>query len=39
MYLTALATKKSWVDSGTALKDSIRDAIDENSVSLIIDNR
>lgn len=39
MYLTALATKKAWVDSGTALKDAVRAAIDENAVSLIIDNR
>ena len=39
MYLTALATKKSWVDSGTVLKDAVRAAIDENAVSLIIDNR
>jgi hypothetical protein len=39
MYLTALATKKSWVDSGTNLKDAVRAAIDENAVSLIIDNR
>jgi hypothetical protein len=39
MYLTALGTKKSWVDSGTVLKDAVRAAIDENAVSLIIDNR
>jgi hypothetical protein len=39
MYLTALATKKAWVDSGTVLKDAVRAAIDENAVSLIIDNR
>ena len=39
MYLTALATKKSWVDSGTTLKDSIRDAIDEQAVQAIIDTR
>jgi hypothetical protein len=39
MYLTALATKKSWVDSGTTLKDSIRAATDEQSVNAIIDNR
>jgi hypothetical protein len=24
MYLTALGTKKSWVDSGTQLKDAVR---------------
>ena len=39
MYLTALATKKAWVDSGTTLKDAVRYAVDENSVSLVIDNR
>ena len=39
MYLTALGTKKAWVDSGTVLKDAVRAAIDENAVSLIIDNR
>ena len=39
MYLTALGTKKAWVDSGTNLKDAVRAAIDENAVSLIIDNR
>lgn len=39
MYLTALGTKKAWVDSGTSLKDAVRAAIDENAVSLIIDNR
>jgi hypothetical protein len=39
MYLTALATKKAWVDSGTLLKDSVRDAIDEQAVQAIIDNR
>ena len=39
MYLTAMATKKNYVDSGTDLKDLVRDAIDYNAVSLIIDNR
>lgn len=39
MYLTALATKKAWVDSGTALKDAVRNAVDEVSVQSIIDNR
>ena len=39
MYLTALGTKKAWVDSGTVLKDAVRNAIDENAVSLIVDNR
>ncbi len=39
MYLTALATKKSYVDSGTLLKDAVRDAIDDDAVLLIIDNR
>jgi hypothetical protein len=39
MYLTALATKKGWVDSGTALKDSIRAATNEQEVQSIIDNR
>lgn len=39
MYLTALATKKSWVDSGTVLKDAVRAAVDEQAVQAIIDNR
>lgn len=39
MYLTALGTKKSYVDSGTILKKLIRDAVDYNAVELIIDNR
>lgn len=39
MYLTALATKKAWVDSGTALKDAVRAAVDEQAVQAIIDNR
>jgi len=39
MYLTALATKKAWVDSGTALKDAVRAATNEAEVQAIIDNR
>jgi hypothetical protein len=39
MYLTALGTKKAWVDSGTQLKDAVRAAIDEQAVQAIIDNR
>jgi hypothetical protein len=39
MYLTALATKKGWVDSGTNLKTSIRDAATKADVDAIIDNR
>ena len=39
MYLTALGTKKGVVDSGTALKDSVRIAVNETEVELIIDNR
>ena len=39
MYLTALGTKKSYVDSGTVLKDAIRAAINAVEVSQIIDNR
>ena len=39
IYGTALGTKKSYEDSGTALKDSIMAAIDEAAVAAIIDNR
>lgn len=39
MYLTALGTKKAHVDSGTVLKDSVRDAVDADAVLLIVDNR
>ena len=39
MYLTALGTKKYFVDSGTILKDAVRSAVDEQAVELIIDNR
>jgi len=39
MYMTALATKKGMIDSGTALKQQIRAAIDEAGVDAVIDNR
>jgi hypothetical protein len=39
MYLTALATKKGIVDSGTVLKTSIRNATTEAEVDAVIDNR
>lgn len=39
MYLTALATKKGLVDSGTLIKDSIRACTTEAEVDSIIDNR
>jgi hypothetical protein len=39
MYLTALATKKGTVDSGTTLKTSIRNATTQAEVDAIIDNR
>jgi hypothetical protein len=39
MYLTALATKKGHLDSGTVLKTSIRDAATKADVDAIIDNR
>lgn len=39
MYLTALATKKGHLDSGTALKDQVRSASNEAGVDAIIDNR
>jgi hypothetical protein len=39
MYLTALATKKGHLDSGTALKDQVRAAVDEAGVDSVIDNR
>ena len=39
MYLTALATKKASIDSGSALKAQIRAAIDRAEVDAIIDNR
>jgi hypothetical protein len=39
MYLTALATKKAHLDSGTVLKQQIRSAADEAAVNGVIDNR
>jgi hypothetical protein len=39
MYLSALAAKKGHLDSGTSLKDSIRDATTKEEVDAIIDNR
>jgi hypothetical protein len=39
LYMTALGTKKAILDSGTALKTQINNAVDELEVSLIIDNR
>ena len=39
MYLTALATKKSILDSGTSLKQQITNAQTESEVDAIIDNR
>jgi hypothetical protein len=39
MYLTALATKKAHLDSGTVLKDQVRSAIDKAGVDAVIDNR
>jgi hypothetical protein len=38
-FLTALATKKAWQDSGTALKQAVEAAIDEAEVDAVIDNR
>jgi len=39
MYLTALATKKAHLDSGTAFKDQVRLAVDKAGVDAVIDNR
>ena len=39
MYMTALATKKGMIDSGTALKQQIRAAQNDAEVDAIIDNR
>jgi hypothetical protein len=39
MYLTALATKKGHLDSGTVLKDQVRAAVDEAGVDAVVDNR
>jgi hypothetical protein len=37
--MTALATKKAHQDSGTVLKNQVRDAVDIAAVNAIIDNR
>lgn len=39
MYLTALATKKAHLDSGTVLKDQIRAAATKENVDLVVDTR
>ena len=39
MYLTALATKKAHLDSGTTLKDQVRLAVDKAGVDAVVDNR
>jgi hypothetical protein len=39
IFGTALGTKKSILDSGTALKEQIMNAVDESAVQAIIDNR
>ena len=39
MYLTALGTKKYFVDTGTTLKDAVRAATTDSEVQSIIDNR
>lgn len=39
MYLTALATKKASVDSGTLLKDQVRASTTRAQVDAVIDNR
>lgn len=39
MYLTALATKKASIDSGSALKAQVRAAVDRAEVDAVIDNR
>ena len=39
MYMAALGTKKAHVDSGTALKQQVRDAVDIAAVNAIVDNR
>ena len=38
-YLTALATYRSYLDSGNTLKDSIRAAINKSEVDAVIDER
>lgn len=39
MYNAALATKKSHLDSGNALKDSIAGAVDQAALDAIVDSR
>ncbi len=39
LYLTALGTKKAHLDSGTILKNLVRNAINQEEVNSIIDNR
>jgi len=39
MFLTALGTKKAILDSGTALKNSVRAAVDKAGVDAVVDNR
>ena len=39
LYYSALATKKSYLDSGTVLKEQIRAATTQSGVNSIIDNR
>jgi hypothetical protein len=39
MYLTALATKKTSLDSGSAIKAQVRAAVDRAEVDAVIDNR
>ena len=39
MFLTALATKKGHLDSGTVLKQQVRDATTISELDLVIDNR
>jgi len=38
-FMSALGTKKGHLDSGTALKDSVRAAVDKAGVDAVIDNR
>lgn len=38
-FMTALATKKAHQDSGTVLKNQVRDAVDVAAVNAIVDNR
>lgn len=39
MYMTALATKKAVLDSGTSLKTQVRQASAKDEVDAVIDNR